>query len=139
MPRGKGPYGRIWTNDNVDEMQKRVDEYFEAHPGDERPPTMGGLARALGCSNVQTMHQWALNTSNGVQKVADVVNGAVAIIRERYETLGLLHKGNPAFMIFGLKQPIMGYTDRQDLNVEGVDTFLADLNKAIRNKEGNDG
>ena len=133
MPHGKGMYGRLWTNDNVEEMQRRVDEYFDAHPDKSKPPTLSGLVHALGASSPRSLEQWMLNTSPGVERVADVVAEAIAQIRECYETWGILHNGNPAFHIFMLKN--MGLTDRQDIAVEGVDTFLADLNKAIRNKE----
>lgn len=133
MPQGNQPFGRLWTDTNADEMRRVVNAYFDAHPDKSNPPTLSGLTRALGASRPRVLEEWMLNNSPGVKRVSDIAAEAVGRVRELYETWGIQHNGNPAFHIFMLKN--MGLTDRQDIAVEGVDTFLADLNRAIRNKE----
>lgn len=135
MAIANGAYQRKWFNENVDEMREVIERYFKEHPNKQNPPTLSGLARALGAARPHTLHQWCLNTSPGVEKVADATMDACIRICEQYETWGIQHNGNPAFIIFLMKN--LGFTDKQELVLDtGLDGFLNTLNQAIKREEG---
>lgn len=113
--RGHGRYKMIRDDD---ELQKRIDEYFAscmAQRYNENtmrnetvwivPPTMAGLARALGIS-VATLRNYRLSEDYG-----PIVQRARGIITEYLETGMLIPGNNPRGYEFQLKNANQGYSD----------------------------
>ena len=113
--RGHGRYKLIQTEE---ELQKRIDEYFAscmARRYNENtmreetiwvvPPTMAGLARALGIS-VATLRNYRHSEDYG-----PIIQRARGIITEYLETGMLIPGNNPRGYEFQLKNANQGYSD----------------------------
>ncbi|MFA5385176.1 MAG: terminase small subunit [Eubacteriales bacterium] len=138
MAECKNNNGALWsrkyTNKNSGELREAFARYFEEHPNKSNPPTITGLTRAAGCHEFRRLQDWALNESPGVEIVADITKEALIKLYEQYETWGILHNGNPAFVIFMMKN--FGFTDRTEIGLDHTaDSFIAELNAAISKKE----
>lgn len=124
MSQGEGG-GRPPHYKTVEELQKKIDEYF-ANPPDNKLMffklkdevvekevpclTITGLALYLGFCNRQSMYDY-----ENRPKFSDTIKKARSFIENEYEKL--LQQGNPAGAIFALKN--FGWSDRQEVEMSG--------------------
>lgn len=114
---GRRGTGRKRMYQTPQEMVEVCEDYFRSllvavHNGKtgrmeyswKRPPTIPGLARALGMSS-ETLRRYGMN-----EEFAEVVESAKDVIREYLET-GVVQPGNQSGKIFLMKN--LGYSDTQ--------------------------
>lgn len=109
------------------ELQKKVDQYFD----EEKQPTMGGLAVHLGISRKNLLEY------NNRDRTGYIIKNARSRIEAIYEQR-LIYKGNPAGVIFALKNLGKGkdpdaqsWTDKQEIESDNTlkITIESDNNK----------
>lgn len=118
----KSHAGRTRLFTNADEFQAKINAYFNACDDEQRPYTMAGLARALGCSTA-TLRNYGGGEAGTLTNASFVVDrqfiDAVKEARQRVEQWTeerLYGKGHPAGPIFSLKNNF-GWKDTQTVEV----------------------
>jgi hypothetical protein len=103
--------GRPYKFSSAEDLQAGIDAYFAECDAQDRPYTMSGLARALGCASATIRNyqheEWA----------DAAIVGAVKSARQRVEQWTeerLYGKGHPAGPIFSLKNNF-GWKDTQEV------------------------
>ncbi len=104
--------GKQQLVESPEELERRVDGYFEQCKKDETPPTFTGLLLHTGLKTKQRLSDYGQR-----EEFAEVVEYARARMQEVYEQN--LHGPNPTGSIFALKN--MGWSDRQELEHSGPD------------------
>ena len=92
---------------NVDELQKVIDEYFEFCDKNDKPYTMSGLAYALGIDR-----RTLLNYSKD-EDYFPTIKKAKQLVEMQLEENALFNKSNPTFTIFNLKNNF-NWKDKQE-------------------------
>lgn len=104
---------------SAEELQEKIDTYFDRCESLDKPLTMSGLGYYLGISR-----QTILNYSRK-EDFFDVINDARARVQMDMEERGLGGESNPAVSIFSLKNNF-GWVDRQEIKqeVSGLEQFF---------------
>lgn len=110
----KGTKGFIKSWDNAEELEAKVDEYFDNTL--ENECTRSGLALHLGIST-RTLK----NYENGTQgeEIKYVVEKAITRIEAGLEKKLINVRGNPTGTIFALKN-VAGWKDNQDVELKST-------------------
>jgi hypothetical protein len=119
--------GRPRKWDNPDEMQEAIDAYFASLNDGEtaKPPTVAGLAIALGFCDRQSLQDYAKD-----ERFSFPIKAARHKIEAWHE--GRLSGTSPTGSIFWLKNHA-GYTDKQEQTIQSPDGGAIVLN-IIRGK-----
>jgi hypothetical protein len=102
------PGGRPMTFKTVEELQTKIDEYFDENP---KKPTICGLALELGFLGRQSIYDYI----NRDDEFSYTIEKAVSRIEQKHEE-GLYNPANSGH-IFWLKN--RNWTDKQDINLGG--------------------
>lgn len=121
----KNKGGRPLKYKEVDEMKKRIDEYFNKCDKDNEPYTITGLGMALDMSR-----QDLINYSKK-EKFFDTIKKAKMKV-ENYLEKRLINDNSATGIIFNLKNNY-GWKDKQE-NIN-VDTSYEDYIKEVEDKE----
>ena len=101
-----------------EDMQMQIEAYFATCDENKRPYTVPGLALALGFSSRSSLFDYATRNA-GHEEFADTIKTAkLHIEAQRAEAL-VTCKGNPAGMIFDLKNNF-GWKDQQNVELTGA-------------------
>lgn len=117
--------GRPRLYNNVEQMNKVVDKYFENCKKEDRPYTMSGLAFALGMSR-----QSLINYSNK-DEFFDTIKMAREKVEQQLEENALLNKSNSIFTIFNLKNNF-GWRDTVEVKADEDSSKLDELIEALK-------
>lgn len=105
------PGGRPLKYKTVEELQKKIDEYFKKCDSEKRPYTVTGLALALNVDRVTL-----LNYSNRDEEFFNTIKKAKGRIEAQLEEhLVDNYSGNTTGIIFNLKNNY-GWKDKQDID-----------------------
>lgn len=113
--------------DNVEKLEKDINEYFKMCDKKDKPYTMSGLALALNMSR-----QSVINYSND-DKFFDTIKKARQRVEAQLEENALMNKYNPTFTIFNLKNNF-NWKDKQEheiSNSEGTNQQLINIAKLL--------
>jgi hypothetical protein len=129
------PGGRPLKFPDVEELQRKIDDYFEQCDDDEKPYTITGLALALDTSR-ETLLDYEKKDG-----FSDTIKTAKLRVQHYIECLSLSAK-NPAGSIFNMKCNF-GYQDKivVDASVEvtgELDVRLNDAKRRLRESQDND-
>ena len=131
-----GKVGRPLKFKSADELQKKIDGYFEWADANNKPYTITGMAVYLDCDREQ------ISTNEARPEFAYTIKKAKDKIQAENEEKTMTGKYNTAFMIFSFKNNY-GWSDRQDVNVNAEvnnpygDLTEADLKKLINGDANN--
>lgn len=114
--------GRPRAFKNVEEVEEKINAYFNYCEEKEKPYTMSGLAYYLGISR-----QTLVNYSNQDQ-FFDTIKKARDRVQMQLEENALSNKANPTFTIFNLKNNF----DWKD-KIEHSSSEVENINKNISN------
>lgn len=117
--KGFNKVGRPKAFKSVEELEGKIQDYFDRCEMKEKPLTMSGLACWLGVSR-QTIVNYSYK-----EEYFDTINKARSMVQMDMEERGLGGEGNPAMTIFSLKNNF-GWIDRQDIKQEisGLEEFF---------------
>ena len=104
------PAGRPRLIQSPAELEDRTDTYFAMCAAENRPPTVTGLALALGLSSRESLDEYGRRS-----EFSDSVKRAKSLVAAAYEER--LWGNTPAGAIFALKN--MGWSDKQDIQHSG--------------------
>lgn len=120
MPRPK-------LYNNVEDMQKDIDEYFKLCDKKDKPYTMSGLANALNMSR-----QSLINYSKD-SEFFDTIKKARSEVEQQLEENALMGKANSTFTIFNLKNNY-GWRDtvevKNDNELDKLDQLLKEVKES---------
>ncbi len=144
--------GRPPKYKNVEEIEKKIDEYFEECKGEviknddgepvlnkygmpviinNRPPTVTGLALALGFTSRQ-----ALLNYQSKKEFVDTITRAKSRV-EQYTEERLFDKDGAAGAKFSLSNNFKGWDEKQDIKVTGsLESEKTKLDDLIRQMRG---
>ena len=144
--------GRPPKYKNVEEIEKKIDEYFEECKGEviknddgepvlnkygmpviinSRPPTVTGLALALGFTSRQ-----ALLNYQSKKEFVDTITRAKSRV-EQYTEERLFDKDGAAGAKFSLSNNFKGWDEKQDIKVTGsLESEKTKLDDLIRQMRG---
>lgn len=105
--------GQPMKYQSPEELQKKVDEYFENCKKKKEPITITGLALSLGFTSREALINY--EKKKGYEKFFDIVKKAKLRVEHDYEKA--LRKSSKSGDIFGLKN--FGWSDRQILEHTG--------------------
>jgi hypothetical protein len=108
---GKNPCGRPRIFSSPEELQIKIDKYFEEAESKGKPLTMSGLAIALGIERA------TLCNYNKDEEYFETIKKARAKVESSFEELLLSGKAT-AGIIFALKNNF-GWADKNELEVSG--------------------
>ena len=117
-----GEVGRPRAFKSVEEVEKKINAYFNYCEEKEKPYTMSGLAYYLGISR-----QTLVNYSNQDQ-FFDTIKKARDRVQMQLEENALSNKANPTFTIFNLKNNF----DWKD-KIEHSSSEVENINKNVSN------
>ena len=117
-----GEVGRPRAFKSVEEVEEKINAYFNYCEEKEKPYTMSGLAYYLGISR-----QTLVNYSNQYQ-FFDTIKKARDRVQMQLEENALSNKANPTFTIFNLKNNF----DWKD-KIEHSSSEVENINKNISN------
>ena len=117
-----GEVGRPRAFKSVEEVEEKINAYFNYCEEKEKPYTMSGLAYYLGISR-----QTLVNYSNQYQ-FFDTIKKARDRVQMQLEENALSNKANPTFTIFNLKNNF----DWKD-KIEHSSSEFENINKNISN------
>ena len=117
-----GEVGRPRAFKSVEEVEEKINAYFNYCEEKEKPYTMSGLAYYLGISR-----QTLVNYSNQ-DKFFDTIKKARDRVQMQLEENALSNKANPTFTIFNLKNNF----DWKD-KIEHSSSEVENINKNISN------
>jgi len=116
--------GRPLKFKSADELQKKIDGYFEWADENNKPYTITGMAVYLDCDREQ------ICANEARPEFAYTIKKAKARIQAENEEKTMTGKYNTAFMIFSFKNNY-GWSDKQDINVNAeVNNPYGDLSEA---------
>lgn len=119
-----GKVGRPLKFKSADELQKKIDGYFEWADANNKPYTITGMAVYLDCDREQ------ISANEARPEFAYAIKKAKDRIQAENEEKTMTGKYNTAFMIFSFKNNY-GWSDRQDVNVNAeVNNPYGDLSEA---------
>lgn len=99
---------------DINQVQGRIDWYFDHCAADDMKPSVSGLCLALGI-NRDTLYSWS-NGETRKSTHSEPVKRARAILEALWEDYMLNGKINPVAGIF-LGKNNFGYTDKQELEI----------------------
>lgn len=100
---------------DTNEVNKRIDEYFDICIEDDMPPTVAELATALGTSRWTLLNDWQINARRSIpDEVSGQVERAIQIINGFDETK-ISKSGNIVGEIFLMKNSFHEYTDKREI------------------------
>ncbi len=108
-----------WERVNLDsdeEVQERINKYFEFCCENDCRPAVSGLALAIGIDR-QTLHDWKNKRSRANSKRSDIIKKAFSTLEFMWETYMQAGKINPASGCF-LGKNNFGYHDDTKVIIE---------------------
>lgn len=125
-----GEVGRPKAFKNVEEVEKKINAYFNYCEEKEKPYTMSGLAYYL-----EVSRQTLVNYSNK-DEYFDTIKKARDRVQMQLEENALSNKANPTFTIFNLKN---NFDWKDKMEVEKTDmTKVDELLKEIKDNASNE-
>lgn len=125
-----GEVGRPKAFKNVEEVEKKINAYFNYCEEKEKPYTMSGLAYYL-----EVSRQTLVNYSNK-DEYFDTIKKARDRVQMQLEENALSNKANPTFTIFNLKN---NFDWKDKMEVEKTDmTKVDELLKEIKGNASNE-
>ena len=116
--------------DNADELQEKINEYFEVTTEKKEPYTIAGLAYQLGFASRQSLYDYEKYNDERSYSI----KRAILLIESQHEH-GLSKQSNSGH-IFWLKN--RGWTDKQVFETDNRHSFNKDPLKDIRDVLGLD-
>lgn len=123
------PAGRPKLFNNKEEVEEKINKYFEYCEECQKPYTMSGLAYFL-----EVSRQTLVNYSNE-EEFFDTIKKARAKVQMQLEENALMNKANPTFTIFNLKNNF-GWKDNvevEHINLSKVDELLKGIKDIANN------
>lgn len=125
-----GEVGRPKAFKNVEEVEEKINAYFNYCEENEKPYTMSGLAYYL-----EVSRQTLVNYSNK-DEYFDTIKKARDRVQMQLEENALSNKANPTFTIFNLKN---NFDWKDKMEVEKTDmTKVDELLKEIKDNASNE-
>ena len=121
-----GEVGRPRAFKSVEEVEEKINAYFNYCEEKEKPYTMSGLAYYLGISR-----QTLVNYSNQDQ-FFDTIKKARDRVQMELEEIALSNKANPTFTIFNLKNNF-DWKDSNEVKTNVEITKVDELLNEIKN------
>jgi len=109
-----------------EELQKKIDKYFEDCKKNKEPVTITGLALALDMSSRQDLLNYS--TKPGYEDFFDIVKKAKLRVENEIEKA--VRKSSRAGDIFILKN--LGWSDRQDVSLVLDEKVFLNVNKPFK-------
>ena len=128
-----GEVGRPRAFKSVEEVEEKINAYFNYCEEKEKPYTMSGLAYYLGISR-----QTLVNYSNQYQ-FFDTIKKARDRVQMQLEENALSNKANPTFTIFNLKNNFdwKDKIEHSSSEVENINKNLSNIADLLNNPKPN--
>lgn len=102
---------RLYTEENIDDLQEKIDAYFQEMKAGDNKPGFSGLAYALGFCERRSLYDYAKRGD----AVSTPIKKALLYIESCYEQQ--LQKQSCTGAIFALKN--RGWSDKQEMQHSG--------------------
>lgn len=120
--------GRPMLFKSVEELQTKIDAYFDWADENKRPYTISGLALFLETDRITLIRYGEKD------EFCNTIKKAKQRVESQFEERSLMGEYNPTISIFLMKNNF-GYKDKVDLNVEAVEEDA--ISKALRESVSN--